>query len=90
MSDSPYPKEAFSIGDPEDAENAVEGAEGLRDLDECKVYEGKLCHQTCINTQGSYLCTCFPGYVLQEDGRNCEPGEMPISLSLSPHLSTGA
>ncbi|XP_041953721.1 fibulin-2-like [Alosa sapidissima] len=72
VSDSPYPKEAFSIGDAEDAENTVEGAEGLRDLDECKL-EGKLCHHTCINTQGSYVCACYPGYTLQEDGHNCEP-----------------
>ena len=91
MSDSPYPKEAFSIGDAEDTENAVEGA--AEDLDECKVYEGKLCHQVCVNTQGSYRCACLPGHTLQQDGRHCVPGEMPaempISVSLHRELTQG-
>ncbi|XP_020485245.2 fibulin-2-like [Labrus bergylta] len=67
VSDSPYPKEAFSIGGEQDGENAVE----VEDMDECLIYEGNICHQRCINTPGSFRCECFPGYVFQEDAFTC-------------------
>ncbi|XP_026224128.1 fibulin-2-like isoform X1 [Anabas testudineus] len=67
VSDSLYPKEAFSIGDEQDRENAVE----VEDMDECLIYEGNICHHRCVNTPGSYRCECFPGYVLQEDAFTC-------------------
>uniref|UniRef100_A0A3Q3KNJ1 EGF-like domain-containing protein n=1 Tax=Monopterus albus TaxID=43700 RepID=A0A3Q3KNJ1_MONAL len=69
VSDSPYPKEAFSIG--EERENTVEGPVEVEDMDECLIYEGKLCHHRCVNTPGSFRCECFPGYVLQEDAFTC-------------------
>lgn len=71
VSDSPYPKEAFSIGEEQDGENTVEGPEKLEDMDECQIYEGNICQHICVNTQGSFRCECFPGYVLQEDTFTC-------------------
>lgn len=71
VSDSPYPKEAFSIGEERDGENAVEGPVEVEDMDECLIYEGNICHHRCVNTPGSYRCECFPGYVLQEDAFTC-------------------
>ncbi|XP_068585747.1 fibulin-2-like [Cebidichthys violaceus] len=71
ISDSPYPKEAFSIGEERDGENAVEGPVELEDVDECLIYEGRVCHHRCVNTPGSYRCECLPGYALQEDAFSC-------------------
>uniref|UniRef100_UPI0037E927A5 fibulin-2-like n=1 Tax=Semicossyphus pulcher TaxID=241346 RepID=UPI0037E927A5 len=67
VSDSPYPKEAFSIGEEQGCQNVVE----VEDVDECLVNEGELCHHKCVNTPGSFHCECFPGYVLQEDASTC-------------------
>lgn len=43
----------------------------LPDIDECK---RNVCDQNafCTNTQGSYHCTCSPGYIA--DGSNCKSG----------------
>ncbi|KAM9751537.1 fibulin-2-like [Menidia menidia] len=71
VSDGLYPKEAFSIGEAQDGENAVEGPVEVEDMDECLIYEGNICHHRCINTPGSFRCECFPGYVLQEDAFTC-------------------
>ncbi|XP_055366414.1 fibulin-2-like isoform X2 [Betta splendens] len=65
VTDSPFPKEAFSIGEEQD--NAVE----VEDMDECLIYEGNICHHRCVNTPGSYRCECFPGYQLQDDAFTC-------------------
>nr|XP_023861784.1 fibulin-2-like [Salvelinus alpinus] len=75
VSDSPFPKEAFSIGEEEEQEreNTVEGPLEMEDVDECQVYQGTLCHHRCINTPGSFRCACYPGYVLQKDAVSCVP-----------------
>ncbi|XP_032334547.1 hemicentin-2 isoform X3 [Camelus ferus] len=57
------------------------------DLDECRVRN--LCQHACRNTEGSYQCLCPAGYRLlpsgkncqdinecEEDGIECEPGQM--------------
>ncbi|XP_028309388.1 fibulin-2-like [Gouania willdenowi] len=67
VTDSLYPKEAFSIGEERDGQNAFE----VEDMDECAIYEGNICHHRCVNTLGSFRCECFPGYVLQEDAFTC-------------------
>ena len=36
------------------------------DVDECA--EGSNCAQTCTNTEGSYTCSCEPGYTLGDNG----------------------
>lgn len=40
------------------------------DIDECAINEGG-CSQQCINTPGSFTCTCTPGYQLGRDGHSC-------------------
>lgn len=71
VSDSKFPKEAFSISATDEAANAVEEQE---DVDECQLYQGQLCQHTCTNIWGSYRCGCHPGYILQPDGHLCAPG----------------
>ncbi|XP_062872071.1 fibulin-2-like [Trichomycterus rosablanca] len=66
-------RQSFSLSEDEDSENTLEETEGLEDMDECRVYEGLLCHHRCINTPGSYECGCFSGYALHQDGINCLP-----------------
>jgi len=39
-------------------------------LNECEIGNGG-CSQDCINTQGSFYCSCAPYYELSRDGRNC-------------------
>uniref|UniRef100_A0A1B6ED49 EGF-like domain-containing protein n=1 Tax=Clastoptera arizonana TaxID=38151 RepID=A0A1B6ED49_9HEMI len=39
------------------------------DINECQ--ETRPCDHTCINTNGSYHCSCKPGYFLQSDGKTC-------------------
>ena len=41
------------------------------DVNECdNTYHG--CHHDCVNTNGSYVCICYDGFILTEDGRSCE------------------
>ena len=45
------------------------------DIDECT--EGLAnCEQDCINTIGSYMCSCNQGYRLASDGRACNGESM--------------
>lgn len=30
-----------------------------------------LCQHNCLNTWGSFRCSCYPGFSLQTDGRSC-------------------
>lgn len=51
-----------------------------KDLDECAENES-LCDQICNNTFGSYVCSCEPGYTLQDnlcEGKNDVTGEREI------------
>ncbi|XP_062320284.1 fibulin-2 isoform X1 [Osmerus eperlanus] len=73
VSDSKFPKEAFSIGGRDEAENSVEEQP---DVDECQLYQGQLCHHTCVNTWGSYRCDCHLGYTLLQDRHSCAPASI--------------
>ncbi|KAM9350581.1 fibulin-2-like [Symphorus nematophorus] len=80
VTDSPYPKEAFSITEEQDRENAVEVPVKVQDMDECLM--GNICHHRCVNTVGSYYCECFPGYVLQEDAFTCAQDTVDVENRL--------
>ncbi|CAB1456327.1 unnamed protein product [Pleuronectes platessa] len=44
------------------------------DIDECSApgdASGPLCSQICLNTLGSYICSCHHGYELRSDQRSC-------------------
>lgn len=45
--------------------------EGCSDIDECE--EAGICSQECVNTFGSYECTCWPGYQLDATNNTCVP-----------------
>lgn len=40
------------------------------DVDECLTGQALCVHQ-CLNTRGSFKCTCNPGYELGADGKQC-------------------
>ncbi|XP_078585919.1 uncharacterized protein LOC144867724 [Branchiostoma floridae x Branchiostoma japonicum] len=46
---------------------------GCEDTDECSTGTSG-CSQTCLNTEGSYVCTCESGYVLSSDKHTCQVG----------------
>ena len=56
------------------------------DIDEC-AEDTDGCTQTCVNTIGSYLCTCRPGYRLANDTRGCN-GQPKLSPALSIAISS--
>ena len=41
------------------------------DTDECALNNGG-CQHKCINTDGSYYCSCDTGYDLQQDKLSCQ------------------
>lgn len=52
----------------------------LAEVDECSRPNRGGCEQRCLNTLGSYKCSCDPGYELAPDKRRCE-GECPRRVS---------
>eukprot|EP00794_Sanderia_malayensis_P015823 gene15823-17419_t len=48
------------------------GATCEEDIDECKVNNGG-CIQRCVNSIGSFKCTCSDGYKMADDGKTCIP-----------------
>nr|XP_006818543.1 PREDICTED: fibrillin-3-like [Saccoglossus kowalevskii] len=42
----------------------------ITDVNECATDNGG-CDQICENTEGSFLCHCYPGYLLHADGYTC-------------------
>jgi len=55
------------------------GAE-CTDLNECAVKNGD-CMHTCVNTPGSFVCTCKHGYHLNTDKKSCDDVDecLPVS-----------
>ncbi len=51
------------------------------DIDECAI-DNDLCGQVCVNTAGSYFCSCEDGFQLVEGSSQCE-GIPIIILCLS-------
>ena len=51
------------------------------EIDECT--EGiSSCNMQCVNTIGSYYCSCFLGFQLMSDNHTCE-GKVNIILCMS-------
>ena len=47
------------------------------------------CNQTCTNTNGSYTCSCYNGYVLDADGHNCN-GKVYIHVAYVTYVITAS
>lgn len=62
---------------------------GFADINECEQQNG-MCLQTCINTKGSFVCTCTPGYQLGVDGRSCYREYTPWSCRKNRKLKDGS
>jgi hypothetical protein len=43
---------------------------GCQDINECEQHGS--CSQYCLNTVGSYVCSCHTGFVLESDGKTCK------------------
>ena len=43
----------------------------ILDIMECMM-DGHNCSHMCLELEGSYNCSCYSGYELQEDGVTCE------------------
>ena len=43
----------------------------MPEVNECSVNDGG-CQHSCINTDGSYYCSCDTGYDLQQDKHFCQ------------------
>lgn len=53
------------------------------DVNECATENP--CVQTCVNTYGSFICRCDPGYELEDDGVHCSGnGLWRLVTSISP------
>ena len=53
----------------------------ITDEDECQNNNGG-CQHTCVNTVGSYICSCREGFVLQKDKHSCKEGKTTLDVSL--------
>ena len=47
------------------------------DIDECSDGTDD-CTQTCTNTDGSFICGCNSGYLLNTDGFTCNGKHKPV------------
>ena len=45
------------------------------DVNECLLNNGN-CSQNCTDTIGSYTCSCYVGYTLNDDRRTCAGKEI--------------
>ena len=53
------------------------------DIDECANNTLNLCEQTCINTQGSFMCACNTGFKLNSDETTCSGMYKLFSISVN-------
>ena len=50
----------------------------IADVNECGLDKGG-CDHKCVNTGGSYHCTCAEGYSLQRDNKTCVAGNVFVA-----------
>uniref|UniRef100_A0A665XAN1 Si:dkey-88l16.3 n=1 Tax=Echeneis naucrates TaxID=173247 RepID=A0A665XAN1_ECHNA len=51
------------------------------DSDECNAVSHVMCKHTCLNTHGSYVCQCHPGFYLEPDNKSCKTKDEPLLLA---------
>ena len=51
------------------------------DEDECQNSNGG-CQEKCVNTVGSYICSCREGFELQNDKHSCKEGKRIFLVNL--------
>ncbi|XP_032874686.1 very low-density lipoprotein receptor-like [Amblyraja radiata] len=55
-------------------------------IDECKELATRPCSQMCVNKNGTYSCSCYPHYLLNNDGKSCKvTGAEPVLLASDYH-----
>lgn len=42
------------------------------DIDECNAVPHTGCKHTCLNSRGSFVCHCHPGFYLEPDNKSCK------------------
>eukprot|EP00731_Ephydatia_muelleri_P014779 Em0008g499a len=58
------------------------------DINECAVNNGG-CNQTCVGTDVGYNCSCFSGFQLASDMKNCTPiGIIEVFICRRLHMNT--
>ena len=55
----------------------------LLDIDECSERAKGGCHHGCVNTRGSFKCTCRQGYRLVPDGKKCLGKQCNIIVAIT-------
>ncbi|XP_033629378.1 low-density lipoprotein receptor-related protein 1-like isoform X2 [Asterias rubens] len=58
------------------------------DLNECQDHSIHGCDQTCLNSEGSYSCSCSSGYTLQKDLKTCDQADGKPANLLVANSST--
>ncbi|OCT57140.1 tolloid-like protein 1 [Xenopus laevis] len=62
----------------------------LKEEDECTRPDNGGCEQRCVNTLGSYKCSCDPGYELGPDKKSCEAACGGLLTKLNGTITTPA
>ncbi|XP_063314268.1 tolloid-like protein 1 isoform X2 [Pelobates fuscus] len=65
-------------------------ADFLKEEDECGKPDNGGCEQRCVNTLGSYKCSCDPGYELAPDKKSCEAACGGLLTKLNGTITTPA
>ncbi|XP_041119113.1 dorsal-ventral patterning tolloid-like protein 1 isoform X2 [Polyodon spathula] len=60
----------------------------FKEEDECAKPDNGGCEQQCVNTLGSYKCTCDPGYELAPDKKSCEAACGGLLTKLNGTITT--
>ena len=46
------------------------------------------CSQLCVEVEGSFNCSCYPGYELQQDRVSCKGNQIHMYMHTSTHTYT--